>query len=136
MDHTEQTDEQPVPAEHQGEHQDEQSEGTKAQPNRREFLRTVAAVGAGLAISPRLLEAAPAKGAAKPHAPVVQGTGARQPHPVKMPAAVKAPPKPDDIHVAMIGPGNEGRNLMVNCLRIPGVRFVAVCDIWPFAQTY
>ncbi|MDQ3813852.1 MAG: Gfo/Idh/MocA family oxidoreductase, partial [Armatimonadota bacterium] len=37
---------------------------------------------------------------------------------------------------AMVGPGNQGRNLLVQCLRAPGVRFVAVCDIWPYAQEY
>ena len=26
--------------------------------------------------------------------------------------------------------------LLENCLKIPGVRFVAVCDIWPYSQRY
>jgi len=42
----------------------------------------------------------------------------------------------DELNVAMIGAGTQGRNLMMQCLRIPGVRFRAVCDIWPFHQKY
>jgi predicted dehydrogenase len=43
---------------------------------------------------------------------------------------------PDDIHVAIIGAGRHGRDLINYCLDIPGVRFRAVCDIWPYAQKY
>lgn len=43
---------------------------------------------------------------------------------------------PDDIHVALIGAGRHGRDLLNYCLDIPGVRFKAVCDIWPYAQKY
>ena len=38
--------------------------------------------------------------------------------------------KPDDINVALLGAGAQGQVLMSACLRIPGVRFKAVCDIW------
>ncbi|MBN2492440.1 MAG: Gfo/Idh/MocA family oxidoreductase [Planctomycetes bacterium] len=42
-----------------------------------------------------------------------------------------------EICVALIGAGTQGREvLMVNTLKIPGVRFQAVCDIWPYHQTY
>ena len=91
--------------------------------SRRNFLRSVAAAGAGL-ILPASAQAAAKKPAAKPAA-----------KPVAKPAA-KAPPKPQEVKVAIIGPGNQGRNLLVQCLRIPGVRFVAVCDVWPYAQDY
>jgi len=67
--------------------------------DRRSFLRSTAAVGAGLAIAPRVL---------------AQAGGA----------------KPDDINVALLGAGAEGQVLMEAALKIPGVRFKAVCDIW------
>jgi len=38
--------------------------------------------------------------------------------------------KPDDINVALLGAGSQGQVLMNACLKIPGVRFKAVCDIW------
>jgi predicted dehydrogenase len=42
-----------------------------------------------------------------------------------------------EINVAIIGAGTQGREvLMVNTLKIPGVRFKAVCDIWPYHQKY
>ncbi|UCG59137.1 MAG: twin-arginine translocation signal domain-containing protein, partial [Phycisphaerales bacterium] len=66
--------------------------------NRRSFLRSSAAVGAGLAMSPMALGAA--------------GGGA------------------NDINVALLGAGAQGRTLMESCLKIPGIRFKAVCDIW------
>ena len=75
--------------------------------DRRSFLRSTAAVGAGLA--PFLLSQ--------------ESTG---------PMALAQTPskKPDDINVALLGAGQQGRTLMEACLRIPGVRFRAVCDIW------
>ncbi len=42
----------------------------------------------------------------------------------------------DEIVVAMIGSGVQGRVLLNDCINIPGVRFKAICDIWPFAQRY
>lgn len=44
--------------------------------------------------------------------------------------------KEDELAVAVIGPGSQGRYLITKCLKIPGVRFVAVCDIWPYHQEY
>ncbi|MCL5270875.1 MAG: Gfo/Idh/MocA family oxidoreductase, partial [bacterium] len=44
--------------------------------------------------------------------------------------------KPADLNVAIIGTGSQGMNLLNNCLKIPGIRFKAVCDIWPYSQTY
>ena len=40
----------------------------------------------------------------------------------------------DDL--ALVGAGSQGQNLMVACLKIPGIRFKAVCDIWPYNRTY
>ncbi len=38
--------------------------------------------------------------------------------------------KEDDINVALLGAGAQGQVLMNACLKIPGVRFSAICDIW------
>ena len=38
--------------------------------------------------------------------------------------------KNDDINVALVGAGAQGQVLSAACLKIPGVRFKAVCDIW------
>ncbi|MFA7173921.1 MAG: Gfo/Idh/MocA family oxidoreductase [Kiritimatiellia bacterium] len=43
-------------------------------------------------------------------------------------------PKDDDINVAMIGYGAEGAILTDAAIKIPGVRFKAVCDIWDFRR--
>jgi len=67
--------------------------------DRRGFLHSAAAAGAGLVFS----------GAA-----LGQKTGK----------------KADDINVALLGAGAQGRELSSACLKIPGVRFKAVCDIW------
>jgi len=74
-------------------------EKTQNGMDRRSFLRSTAAVGAGLAVAPR----------------VFAQTGGK---------------KPDDINVALLGAGAQGQVLMQACLKIPGVRFKAVCDIW------
>jgi len=66
--------------------------------NRRSFLRSTAAVGAGLAMSSRMFAAA---------------SGGS-----------------NDINVALLGAGLEGRALMEACRKIPNVKFKAVCDIW------
>ena len=42
--------------------------------------------------------------------------------------------KGDELAIGIIGPGSQGRFLLTNCLKIPGVRFVAVCDIWPYKR--
>ncbi len=67
---------------------------------RRRFLRTTTAAGASLVLAPRL---------------VAQMRGGRG---------------PEDINVALIGAGDQGHTLLTTCLRIDGVRFKAVCDIW------
>ncbi|AQT69274.1 putative oxidoreductase YvaA [Anaerohalosphaera lusitana] len=67
--------------------------------NRRDFMRSTAAVSAGLAIAPGLF-------------------------------AAEAKEKADDINVAILGAGSQGQVLLDSCLRIPGLRFKAVCDIW------
>ncbi len=72
--------------------------------SRRRFVQSAATVGAGLMMGVHVLGQEAAGGAK------------------------------DEVAVAMIGIGSQGYNLLNNCLKIPGVRFVAVCDIWPFWQ--
>jgi predicted dehydrogenase len=38
--------------------------------------------------------------------------------------------EPEPINVALLGAGGQGETLTADCLKIPGVRFRAVCDIW------
>jgi predicted dehydrogenase len=48
-------------------------------------------------------------------------------------AAVTAGQQPsssDEVRIALIGAGAQGQVLMNSCLKIPNVRFQAVCDIW------
>ncbi len=76
------------------------------QIDRRSFLRSTAAAGAGLMLAPNVLAA---------------GTSAG---------------KGDDLNVALLGAGAQGQVLLGSCLKIPGLRFRAVCDIWTaFNQT-
>ncbi len=78
---------------------------------RRDFLQglaTVPVLGAfGLSVAGKLLHERP-KGQAK-----AVTTG-----------------KTEDIHVAFLGTGAQGQVLLDACLKIPGLRFRAVCDIW------
>ncbi|HRJ72737.1 MAG TPA: Gfo/Idh/MocA family oxidoreductase [Terrimicrobiaceae bacterium] len=41
-----------------------------------------------------------------------------------------------DLNIGIIGVGAQGRILLDAMANIPGLRFQAVCDIWPFAQTF
>ena len=75
--------------------------------SRRDFLSTSAKLGAFIAAAPYI-----ARGAALGTAPGV-----------------------DTVNVALIGCGEEGRILSNAAINIPGVRFVAVCDIWPYNLT-
>ena len=53
------------------------------------------------------------------------------------PYVLRAGPSPSsDIRVGVIGAGTQGRVLIQNCLKIPGVRFAAIADIWPYSQRY
>ena len=75
--------------------------------DRRSFLHSTAAAGAGLALSgPRFAGTSP------------------------MVLGQTAATKSDDINVALLGAGEQGQILMSACLKIPGIRFKAVCDIW------
>ncbi|UCD51422.1 MAG: Gfo/Idh/MocA family oxidoreductase [Phycisphaerales bacterium] len=66
--------------------------------DRRSFLQSTAALGAGLAMVPNVLTRAAGGG--------------------------------DDINIALLGAGAQGQVLMNAILKIPNIRFKAVCDIW------
>ncbi|MCK4291946.1 MAG: Gfo/Idh/MocA family oxidoreductase [Planctomycetes bacterium] len=72
---------------------------TEKELNRRGFLHSSAAAGAGLVLS---------------RVAFAQSTGK----------------KPDDLNIALLGAGKQGRILLTECLRIRGVRIRALCDIW------
>jgi len=42
----------------------------------------------------------------------------------------------DPIHLAIIGAGDHGRHLVSHCMKLPGLKFKAVCDIWEFSRMY
>ncbi|MBL7115088.1 MAG: Gfo/Idh/MocA family oxidoreductase [Kiritimatiellae bacterium] len=75
--------------------------------SRRDFVRSVTAAGASMAMAGRATTAS-AEGVRKPAA--------------------------DDLNIALIGAGLEGQVLVDSCLKIPGIRFKAICDIWPYKR--
>ncbi|MFC1498189.1 Gfo/Idh/MocA family protein [Verrucomicrobiota bacterium] len=74
--------------------------------NRRNFLRASAAAGAGIMLNRNLF------------AKETGGTAA------------------NDINVAIIGSGAQGRILINDSIKISNIRFKAVCDIWEFSKNY
>lgn len=48
----------------------------------------------------------------------------------QMTVAKEKAKKSDDLNIAIIGTGAQGQVLMNACLKIPGIHFKAVCDIW------
>jgi predicted dehydrogenase len=92
--------------------------------SRRGFIKGTAAAAAGLAITGTPSVASQALQAPAPQAP---------PAGAPLPAAK---PSPDDLRVALIGTGEQGRVLIESCLRIPGIRIAAVCDIWEYSRQY
>ncbi len=42
----------------------------------------------------------------------------------------------DNINVALIGAGAQGKALIDAAIHIPGIRFQAVCDIWPYNRNW
>jgi len=70
--------------------------------SRRGFLKSTAAVGAGLAVAPTILAAESSA----------------------------------DINVGVIGAGTQGRVLIEQAVKIPGIKFKAIADIWSYSQRY
>ncbi|MEW6250447.1 MAG: Gfo/Idh/MocA family oxidoreductase [Planctomycetota bacterium] len=98
----------------------------RPQFNRREFLQSAAVTGAGLMVTlPTWAQDA---------APPAPGAPQAAPEPGATTTSAR------EVKVAVIGAGgwsnSQGLNLVKHCLKIPGIRFAAVCDIWPYAQRY
>ncbi len=51
-------------------------------------------------------------------------------------AGQAAAPRTGDLNIALIGVGAQGRVLIDSILKIPGIRFRAICDIWSYGQEY
>ncbi len=86
--------------------------GKEKKLSRRDFLKSSASAGLGMAMAGGALTGASLSGKAQEKK------------------------KPAELRVALIGAGTQGRVLIESCLRIPGIRFVAVCDIWEYSQRY
>ncbi|NOR15587.1 MAG: twin-arginine translocation signal domain-containing protein [Candidatus Aminicenantes bacterium] len=80
--------------------------------SRRDFLRSSASAGLGIALA----------------GPSLSGKSG-------LPGQEEVQNLPD-LNVAVIGAGQQGRILIESCLRIPGIRMKAVCDIWAYSQRY
>jgi len=74
--------------------------------DRRQFLKSAAGAGAALAFGPAVF------------------------------SRLYAADAKEAINVALIGAGEQGKTLMEAARRIPGVRFQAVCDIWPYNRKW
>jgi len=86
---------------------------------RRKFLASTASVSAGLMFA---------------HEAMGQDA-AEAPAEAAAPRARKKHTPTSDLNVALIGLGAEGMVLMDAMLKIPGIRFKAVCDIWEYSLT-
>ncbi len=97
-------------------------EGKKAAAiRRRDFIKSTTAAGLAAAFAGRALSQE------KP-----QDKTALPPQP--QPAAHVG--AEEELRVALIGCGEQGRVLMEACLRIPGIHIAAVCDIWEYSRQY
>jgi len=76
---------------------------------RRDFIRSSAAAGVGM---------------------VLAGQAAGQ-----KPGAAELK-SADEVRIGVIGTGEQGRVLLESCLRIPGIRIAALCDIWEYSRQY
>jgi predicted dehydrogenase len=77
--------------------------------SRRDFIRSSAAAGVGM---------------------VLAGQAAGQ-----KPGAAELK-SADEVRIGVIGTGEQGRVLLESCLRIPGIRIAALCDIWEYSRQY
>jgi predicted dehydrogenase len=55
---------------------------------------------------------------------------------VAAPGVVRAVSGTQTLNIGLIGCGEQGRVLLNAALKIPDLRFRAVCDIWPYNRTY
>jgi predicted dehydrogenase len=84
----------------------------KKRYSRREFLKSSASAGLGIALS---------------QSPLAEPSFI----PEKQESHTQA-----ELNIAVIGAGVQGRVLIESCLRIPQVRISAICDIWDYSQRY
>jgi len=80
--------------------------------SRREFLKSSASAGLGMALA----------GPALANPSFAQKT--------------QETTKAEELNIAVIGTGDQGRVLIESCLHIPEVKIMAVCDIWDYSQRY
>ncbi|MDH5386059.1 MAG: Gfo/Idh/MocA family oxidoreductase [Candidatus Aminicenantes bacterium] len=80
--------------------------------SRREFLKSSASAGLGVALA---------------------GPALSNP---SFSRATQETAKAVELNIAVIGTGVQGRVLIESCLRIPEVRIMAICDIWDYSQRY
>ncbi|MGB7297094.1 MAG: Gfo/Idh/MocA family oxidoreductase [Candidatus Aminicenantales bacterium] len=92
--------------------------------SRRDFIKSTTAAGLGAAVAGRGLGQEQKE---DPRTPAESRDSERVP-------SGKA--QVDELRVALIGCGEQGRVLLESCLRIPGIRIVAVCDIWEYSRQY
>ena len=82
-----------------------------AKMTRRDLLKTATATGLAAATAAKALgQAAPAVPAGADNTPM--------------------------LNVAIIGAGDHGRQLIFHCMKLPGLKFRAVCDIWDHSRNY
>jgi len=80
--------------------------------SRRDFIKTSASVGFGMALAGKSLNGSI-------HSGLDQSDSGEE-----------------ELKVGVIGAGAQGRILIESCLRIPGIRLAAVCDIWEYSRRY
>ena len=100
---------------------------TKKTLTRRNFLVASAAAGLSAAVAGQAL----GQEKQTPAAPASETPTTPAPPPQTAPV-----PPSEELRIALIGCGEQGRVLMESCLRIPGIRIVAVCDIWEYSRQY
>jgi len=91
---------------------DKTNTNKKKKLSRRNFLKSSASAGLGIALA----------------GPALTGTA--------LIGGKEEKNKSEDINVAFIGAGIQGRILIESCLRLPEIRIVAICDIWQYSQLY
>ena len=89
------------------------NENKRKKFSRRDFLKTSASAGLGIALTTPALS-----------------------RPSSFPSMQEKKENEATLNIAVIGAGIQGRVLIESCLRIPEVRITAICDIWEYSQTY
>ncbi len=92
--------------------------------SRRDFIKSTTAIGLGAAVGGR--------GLAQEQKQNLRISAESRDQEL-IPSAVS---QADEIRVALIGCGEQGRVLLESCLRIENIRIVAVCDIWEYSRQY